>query len=263
MEASANNLLRVTLAQIDIVWENPSQNRENLNRSIPLLKDKTDLIILPETFTTGFTMNVRNLAELIEGPTVQLMRQLAAETGAAICGSLIIAEEGKYFNRFVFVKPDGILSFYNKRHLFSIGGEDKYYHFGYEKVIINYLGWRIAPYICYDLRFPVWLRSHNEVDLMIFSANWPEGRRDVWNILLKARAIENQVYVAGVNRVGSDGNNISYKGESTLLDPRGRELIASVTTPDFFSTEVISLTELNDFRQKFPVVLDADPFELL
>jgi predicted amidohydrolase len=191
------------------------------------------------------------------------MRQLAAETGAAICGSLIIDDEGKYYNRFVFVKPDRIISFYNKRHLFSIGSEDKFYRYGHEKVIINYLGWRIAPYICYDLRFSVWIRSRNEVDLMIFSANWPAVRSDVWNVLLKARAIENQVYVAGVNRVGSDGNKILYKGESVLLDPHGRALIAPTSEPEYFPTEVISMIELDDFRQKFPVVLDADPFELL
>ncbi len=263
MTENFSDNLRVTLAQIDIEWENPDENRRKLETIIPTLKGESDLILLPETFTTGFTMNLNRLAESMSGPTFVLLQQLSSLTGAAIGGSLIIRENGRFYNRFVFVKPDGSIVFYNKRHLFSIGGEDKYFHGGVEKVIITYKGWRIAPFICYDLRFPVWSRSHNEVDFMIYSANWPDTRIDVWNTLLKARAIENQVYVAGVNRIGTDGNQISYNGNSQLIDPRGMSLVHEPTGMEKVVTETFSLSALYEFRRKFPVVLDADAFELL
>lgn len=263
MNIEKTDNLRVTLAQLDIVWENPDENRKRLNQLLPSLQGKSDLIILPETFTTGFSMDVKGLAEPMDGPTVGWMKQLSSLTDAAIGGSLIISEDGLYYNRFVFVQPGGEVEFYNKRHLFSIGGEDKSFHIGLEKVVIDYRGWRIAPFICYDLRFPVWCRSHNEVDLMIFSANWPQARIDVWETLLKARAIENQVYVAGVNRVGMDGNNISYNGKSQMIDPRGNILISEINAHEKMLTHTISLTAQQEFREKFPVVLDADSFELL
>ena len=261
MEIKEN--LHITLAQVDLVWENPEQNRINLERQIGLLAGKSDLVILPETFTTGFSMRAGDLAEPMDGPTVKWLLHLSNTTGMAIGGSLIIKDNGLYHNRFLFVTPTGEISFYNKRHLFSIGGESVSFTSGDQRVIVNYLGWRIALYVCYDLRFPVWCRNLNDTDLMIFTANWPASRKDVWNILLKARAIENQVYVAGVNRVGTDGNGILYLGESQMVNSRGEVLTGNtLTTHGLFSYE-ISKSALNDFREKFPVANDADRFVII
>ena len=178
----------------------------------------------------------------------------------AIGGSLIIQDGGLFYNRFVFVTPTGEISCYNKRHLFSIGGESVSFTSGDQRVIVDYLGWRIALYICYDLRFPVWCRNLEDTDLMIFTANWPASRKEVWNTLLKARAIENQVYVAGVNRVGNDGNGILYSGESQMINSRGEILTENTLTSNGLLTYEISKSVLNDFREKFPVSNDADSF---
>lgn len=254
--------IKLTLAQVDLFWENPKENLNHLTRKIEGLSEPTDIIILPETFTSGFSMKPQLLAETMEGPGVKWMRQMAEKTGSAICGSLIIKEKDYYFNRFVFAKPDGEILHYDKRHLFSIGGEKNAFTAGNERTVINYLGWRIGLYVCYDLRFPVWCRNRKDTDLMLFTANWPMSRSIVWNTLLKARAIENQIFVAGVNRVGSDGNGIKYIGESQIINPYGK------TIPEFADQEEgllncdISLSELNDFRQKFPVAEDADLFEI-
>lgn len=254
--------IRVTLAQTDLFWESPQKNRDYLDVKILKLSEPTDIIILPETFTSGFTMSAHQIAETMDGPSVKWMRQLAAKTGAAICGSLIITENGHFFNRFVFIKSDGEAVHYDKRHLFSIGGEKEAYSPGTLRTVFTYLGWRIALYICYDIRFPVWCRNRNDTDLMLFTANWPMARILVWNTLLKARAIENQVYIAGVNRIGSDGNGIKYNGMSQLINPYGNALLdPELHEEDLFTVE-ISLTQLNDFRQKFPVANDADIFEI-
>jgi len=257
------DILRITLAQVNLVWENPEQNRSNFEMQIRQLSGKSDLVILPETFTTGFSMRAHDLAEPMDGPTVNWMFSLSRITGLAIGGSLIIKENDLYYNRFVFVTPDGDISHYDKRHLFSIGGESISFTAGNEKLIVDFHGWRIAFYICYDVRFPVWCRNVKDTDLMIFAANWPASRNEVWKTLLKARAIENQVYVAGVNRIGKDGNDISYIGESQILNSRGEMLSGSDRTIDGYLSYEISLKELNDFRAKFPVANDADQFLII
>lgn len=255
--------LRITLAQVNLVWENPEQNRMDLDVKIRELIGKSDLVILPETFTTGFSMRAPDLAEPMNGPTITWLLNLSRTTGIALGGSLLINDNGLNYNRFVFVTPFGEIFHYDKRHLFSIGGESISITAGHQKLIVNYLGWRIALYICYDLRFPVWCRNVNDTDLMIFTANWPASRNEVWKTLLKARAIENQVYVAGVNRIGKDGNDISYIGESQIINSRGEVLKETNLANDgFFSCE-ISKTELNNFREKFPVANDADQFSII
>jgi predicted amidohydrolase len=254
--------IRITLAQVNLLWESPGENLKYLDDKIEKLSEPTDIIILPETFTSGFSMNPNQLAETMNGQSVEWMRQIAKRTNAAICGSLIIRDKDLFYNRFVFAKPDGEIIHYDKRHLFSMGGEKSVFTAGNERIIINYLGWRIGLYVCYDLRFPVWCRNRNDTDLMLFTANWPMSRSIVWNTLLRARAIENQVYVAGVNRIGSDGNGIKYLGESQLINPYGKPIFEPIIEEeDLFSCE-ISLPELNDFRLKFQVAEDADHFEI-
>lgn len=254
------DLLKITLAQIDLTWENPEENRRNIENLLTRIPEKSDLIVLPETFSTGFTTRDTLYAEPMDGPTVNWIRRLAKSTQMAICGTLLITEDHKTYNRFVFVTPDDQITYYDKRHIFSIGGESTGLSKGNDRVIINYLGWRIALYTCYDIRFPVWCRNQNDTDLMIFSANWPDSRITVWDILLKARAIENQVFVAGVNRVGSDGNGISYPGNSQLVNPRG-EILPQQPYPNVeLLTFEISLKTLNEFRSKFPVANDSDHF---
>lgn len=255
--------LRITLAQVDLAWEDPLQNRHSLDIQIRQLAGKSDLVILPETFTTGFSMRVRDLAEPMDGPTVNWLLQLSQITKIAICGSLLIKDNDLYYNRFVFVTPGGEAFFYNKRHLFSIGGESISYTAGDERLIVHFFGWRIALYVCYDIRFPVWCRNMNDTDLMIFIANWPSSRNEVWKILLKARAIENQVYVAGVNRIGTDGEGILYLGESQVINPRGEALQESHLTNNGLLSFEISKNKLNDFREKFPVAKDADRFIII
>jgi omega-amidase len=255
--------IRITLAQVNLFWENPGENLSHLSKKIEELSEPTDIIILPETFTSGFSMNPQLLAETMVGPCVNWMKQMARKTKSAVCGSLIIKENDQFFNRFVFAKPDGEIIHYDKRHLFSMGGEKSTFTAGNERITFNYLGWRIGLYVCYDLRFPVWCRNRNDTDLMLFTANWPLSRSIVWNTLLKARAIENQVYIAGVNRIGSDGNGINYLGESQLINPYGKHILEPVIQKEGLFTCEISLSELNDFRKKFPVAEDADTFEII
>ena len=260
MEIKTN--LRITLGQADIVWENPVRNRHQLEMEIRQLKGVTDIIILPETFTTGFSTGAIHLAEDMQGDTMQWMKRLSFEVGAAIGGSLLIKTIDSVTNRFVFVQADGAVSFYDKRHLFSIGGESKPVSRGNERVIVDFSGWSVALYICYDLRFPVWCRNRNDTDLMIFTANWPSSRIETWNLLLRARAIENQVFVAGINRTGTDGMNIYYSGGSKVINSRG-EVCPEIETKGInWPTYEISMTELLDFREKFPVCKDADDFLL-
>jgi omega-amidase len=255
--------LRITLAQVDIAWENPEQNRSYLDLQIRHLKGKSDLVILPETFTTGFTMRGSDFAESMDGPTIRWMMELSRTTGVAIGGSLLIKSNGFYYNRFVFISPTGEISLYDKRHLFSIGGESRFFTAGDQRVVVNYSGWRIALYVCYDIRFPVWCRNVDDTDLMIITANWPAPRMAVWNILLRARAIENQVYVAGVNRVGTDGNCISYVGESQLINPKGEQVPHSEISKETCLSFKISKKELDIFRAGFPVAKDADRFLII
>jgi len=213
-------------------------------------------------FTTGFSMNARQLAESMEGESVSWMKFQAARTGSAIAGSLIIEDNGHYFNRFLFVTPTNQLFYYDKRHLFSMGEENQFFNHGKERVVVNFKGWRIALYVCYDLRFPVWCRSIKDADLMLFTANWPDSRKIVWQTLTQARAIENQLYVAGVNRIGTDGAQINYSGGSRLIGPRGNILADLKNQAETVETIAISLDELNLFREKFPVGRDEDSFEI-
>lgn len=256
------DVLRISLVQFDIVWENPVSNRLKLDFLLGPLKGQTDLILLPEMFTTGFSMKSKELAESMEGESVRWMQLQAKKSGAAIAGSLIIKEHNHYYNRFLFVTPTEEIFFYDKKHLFFMGGEDQHFSHGNKRVVVNYSGWRIVLFICYDLRFPVWCRSIKDADLMLFTANWPENRIVVWQTLTNARAIENQLYVAGVNRSGVDGSGIKYSGESMLIDPKGAIMCDLGNQSDVVETSSISLQELNRFREKFPVCLDADSFEI-
>lgn len=256
------DLLRISLVQFDICWEEPAQNRLKLGSYLEPLKGKTDLILLPEMFTTGFSMKAHALAETMDGESVTWMKSQAHRTGSAIAGSLIIEDNGSYFNRFLFVSADGQIYCYDKRHLFSMGEENKYFTQGEKRIIVAYKGWRIALFTCYDLRFPVWCRSIKDADLMLFTANWPESREMVWQSLTQARAIENQLYVAGANRIGTDGAGISYSGASRVIDPRGRIIVDLNNCSAQIETCTISLSELNRFREKFPVSRDEDSFEI-
>ncbi len=255
--------LIITVIQSDLHWENHEKNIVDFTHKINAIREETDLIILPEMFTTGFTMRSAEHAETMDGFTVQWMLDLAAKKKCAIAGSIIINEKDKYFNRFLFVQQNGEIAAYDKRHLFRMGNEEKYFEKGKERIIIHYKGWKICPMICYDLRFPVWSRNKDNYDLLIYVANWPESRKDVWITLLKARAIENQVYVVGVNRVGNDGMKLSYSGDSVVLSSRGIA-ISNITSKTIMSeTVTIYKNELADFRKKFPVGLDADSFEII
>jgi len=252
--------MKISIIQSSLIWEDKSANFGNFERIIKPLANKSDLIILPETFNTGFSMNPEKLAEKERGETFDWMKHISAEGNFGICGSYIINENGRFYNRWVFVSPEKETQIYNKRHLFSIGGEGKLFSNGESRLVFTFRGFRISPYVCYDLRFPVWSRSRNDCDLMIYAANWPEVRRDVWNTLLKARAIENQCYVAGANIIGTDGEGIKYCGDSAIINPRGEVIASDSLNKEAVISADLSLPELNDFRIKFPVCNDADSF---
>lgn len=264
------NDLRVTLVQTPLAWEDASANRTTLENTLADLAGTTDLVILPEMFATGFTMRPKALSEPEFGPSFQWMQAQAKKLNAVICGSMATEAAGKYYNRLYWVRPDGTHSYYDKRHLFRMGEEHAHYEGGNERLIVTLNGWRICPLVCYDLRFPVWSRnasltgetSNHEYDLLIYVANWPKVRRYPWSTLLLSRAIENQCYVAGVNRIGLDGNGIDHSGDSVLVDPKG--FVFSTLEPDqaVVETSHLSWEALDAFRQKFPVGLDADRFSI-
>jgi omega-amidase len=254
--------LHMALFQLNLVWENPTDNRVMIDQWFRKVSSTTDIVFLPEMFNTGFSMNVSELAETMNGETVQWMKKCCAEYQFALCGSLIMRDKEKYFNRLVFVKPSGEVHYYNKRHLFTMGNEEGHFQQGKERLIIEYKGWRICPLICYDLRFPVWSRNLNEYDVLVYVANWPRNRDVVWNTLLKARAIENQSYVVGVNRVGVDGQMIQYSGNSQILSAKGHRLTDSNEREEGIVSAEISMAELVKFRTAFPVLKDADTFNL-
>ena len=252
--------LRISLVQYDIVWENKEANLSYVEDVVTSLAGKTDIVVLPEMFTTGFTMNSHKLSESNDGDTITLLKQWATEFDIAICGSFIAKEKGHFFNRGFFISSESEY-FYDKRHLFRMGKEPEYFSPGDKRLIFEHKGFNICLLICYDLRFPVWARNiNNEYDLIIYTANWPESRAKVWNTLLAARAIENISYVCGVNRIGKDGNDLVYKGDSKLIDAKG-EVLTSIKV-DKVETVSISKDELDKFRNKFPVWKDADSFEL-
>ena len=253
--------LRVTLVQSMLHWEDAAANRAMFSEKLVGLKGTTDLIVLPEMFTTGFSMNT-GLAEIMEGATVQWMKEQAALTDGAVYGSAIITEAGRTFNRGLFVAPDGSVQHYDKRHLFRFAKETDHFASGKERVVVEWRGWRILLQICFDLRFPVFARNRGDYDAVLYIANWPEARSYPWNQLLIARAIENQCYVVGVNRVGMDGKGIHYSGDSVSIEPKGQVLASCTPKHECITTCLFDAAYLDDFRAKFPVGKEADDFEL-
>lgn len=254
-------IMNITVVQPEPVWEDKAASFSKLEELMRPLHHQTDIVILPEMFSTGFSMNTA-LSEEFHGPTFDWMREQSVRGGFAVCGSYMVTETGKTFNRFVFV-TDKNEYYYDKRHLFSIGDEDKYFDKGTSRTIFNYMGVRISPFICYDLRFPVWSRNRNDYDLAIYVASWPQPRITVWNTLLRARAMENQCYVAGSNRIGVDGNNVCHNGMSQIINPRGELIISAGIDEEKVISADISISELNEFRQKFNVHRDADDFSIV
>jgi omega-amidase len=258
--------LKILLVQQDTAWHNPAENRRRLDAVIEQAAHH-DLIVLPEMFTTGFAMESKLLAEPMDGPTHNWMQEKAQVTKAAICGSIIIEKGGEYFNRFLWVNPDGLTITYDKRHLFRMADEHNFYAAGHMNVTIDHRGWKIRPQVCYDLRFPVWARNkmvddQHEYDILINVANWPEARISAWDALLRARAIENHAYVIGVNRVGLDGNNIRYCGHSAIYGPKGNT-ITHLEDQVVTYTATLKYSNLAHYRKQFPAQLDADEFEIL
>jgi omega-amidase len=255
--------LTISLVQCPLHWENIEENLAAFTQRLETVAPgTTDLIVLPEMFTTGFTMNAAAVAESMDGKGFQWMRKTAAEKKCVITGSMVIKEHDAFYNRLIWMRPDGSFSQYDKRHLFRMGEEQNTYTGGSDKVILTLKGWRIRPLICYDLRFPVWSRSKNDYDCLIYVANWPEVRSYPWKQLLVARAIENQSYVIGVNRVGTDGLGMKHSGDSVVLTPKGMPFSKTLANQDSVETVTISYSEMEAFRKLFPAHLDADAFTL-
>jgi omega-amidase len=255
--------LTLTLIQTNLHWQDAEANRAMLEEKIWQIGSPTDLIILPEMFTTGFSMQAPELAEPMNLHTFKWLKQMAAQTNAVIMGSYIVQENGNYFNRLIWMQPNGEFAHYDKRHLFRMAEEHKTYTGGTQKMIQTLKGWRICPLICYDLRFPVWSRNINlEYDLLVYVANWPQARNSAWKTLLQARAIENLSYCVGVNRVGTDGKGIYYSGDSAVIDFKGTHLFQKADEEAIFSL-TLEKNELLEYRQKFPAHLDADTFEIV
>ncbi|WP_027966801.1 amidohydrolase [Halomonas halocynthiae] len=262
--------LRTTLVQADQRWENPAENRGLLEKMLgDLSSDETDLVVLPEMFATGFTMNSRAMAEpMAESATVAWLLEQAQQRGCVMTGSVAVVEDERYYNRLIWARPDGSLTYYDKRHLFRMAGEHTRYAMGLPRVVVTLNGFRILLTVCYDLRFPVWLRQrpvegeHFEYDAMLCVANWPAARRHPWRVLLQARAVENLCPVIGVNRVGVDVNGMEYSGDSMLVNMKGEPLIDAPRDQPYMRTGVLDLDEINAFREKFPAWQDADTFSL-
>jgi len=252
--------LNVALIQYDILWEDPKGNRlrlENIFKNVPT---EIDIIVLPEMFSTGFSMDVSSNAEPMEGDSLSWMREQSCLLNSVIAGSLMVSENGSFYNRFLFVFPAGNYEFYDKRHLFSMGKEDEKFLCGRERKIFKIKNFRILPQVCYDIRFPVFSRNNDDYDVMINCANWPVSRIDVWKTLLKARAIENQSYVLGVNRIGQDKLNIRYSGDSMVVDSKGKVMASATPGEGKVIVSKLSKLSLNRFRRKFPVLKDRDDF---
>ncbi len=253
--------LTLSLIQTATCWHDPQRNHALFADYFAQVPEDSQLVVLPEMFTSGFTMAPASVAEPMDGPSVNWLIDSAASLDKVICGSLVIATDAGYVNRFLWVQPNGELHHYDKRHLFRISGEHLHYQAGAERPIMELSGWRIRPFICYDLRFPVWLRNQDDYDLLLGVANWPALRQPHWDMLLRARAIENQAFVAAVNCLGVDGNDVSYAGGSCALDPQGTELLQAGDQPGVHSIR-LDLSALTAWRQQFPVYQDADHFEL-
>jgi predicted amidohydrolase len=260
--------LTFTLIQTSLQWEDKKANLQMLEEKINSIPEKTQVVVLPEMFSTGFSMRPEPLAEMMEGETVRWMKQIAAAKKIILTGSVIIEEDGNYFNRAIWMLPNGQYGFYNKRHLFAFGNEDRHYTGGTERFIASANGFKINLMVCYDLRFPVWARQqfdeekNFEYDVLIYVANWPERRSTAWKSLLQARAIENQCYVIGVNRVGNDGNKIYHSGDSMVVSPLGEALYHKAHDEDIF-TITLKKEDLEEVRRKFQFWRDADAFQIL
>lgn len=255
-------MLRVSLIQSTLVWENRNANLAQFTSLLSDLKGKTDLVVLPEMFTTGFTMHAAEYAEATEAQTLTWMRQQAAALDAALTGSIIVQDGDTYFNRLLWVYPDGSYVTYDKRHLFSYAGEHQHYSHGTKRALISWKDFLICPFICYDLRFPVWSRNTDAYDLAIYVANWPSARIDAWRTLLKARAIENQCFVIGVNITGQDGNGLEYPGGSSAFDYTGAELLHAGSQVGVY-TVTLDLNPMQQFRSRFHFLRDRDRFEII
>lgn len=259
--------LKVSFIQTHLIWENIDANLNHFSSKIDAIKESTDLIVLPEMFTTGFAVDRTNIAEEHKGKSFNWMQKKAAEKNCVIAGSIAVKENGKLYNRFYWVKPDGSHEQYDKRHLFRMAGEEKFFTPGATQKIVELKGWKICLLICYDLRFPVWSRNKRQkdgspaYDALIYVANWPEVRSYPWKQLLIARAIENQAYVVGVNRIGKDGNDYPHSGDSAVINPRGEVLTADLSHKDITIHTSLSKQYLKEFREIFPAVLDSDSYE--
>lgn len=255
--------LRVSLVQAATHWESPAANHADIDQLTATLAGRTDVIVLPEMFATGFSMQPERLAEPVMGPTVQWMQQLARRRDAAVVGSVITIDEDRHYNRLHWVQPDGTVATYDKRHLFRMGGEDRHYAAGQQSLVVEWRGFRIAPLVCYDLRFPVWSRRREtqDYDVLLYIASWPAARRHAWRSLLVARAIENQAFVIGVNRTGEDGNGVPHAGDSVVHDFLGEPLVELGSAAGVATTQ-LDLAALAAFRTRFPAQLDADRFTL-
>jgi omega-amidase len=260
---SAMSTFNLTLLQPNLAWQAAADNRALLQAQLQTLTAPTDLIILPEMFTSAFGVGSGGITEAHPGPTLHWMQQQAQQLNAALTGSVAITDNGQRFNRLYFVKPDGSYHCYDKRHLFRMLDEHKRYAAGTQKLLVEWRGWRICPLICYDLRFPVWSRytEREPYDLLLYVANWPAARAEHWRSLLQARAIENQCFVAGVNRVGRDGNNLDYDGHSAVINPLGDGLLHAGSQAGLFQC-TIELPTVTQWRQRFPAWMDADDFTL-
>ena len=253
--------MKIALFQTKLAWENPAVNRKFIEEYFLNEDESFDLFVLPEMFTSGFTMNPSAVAETMDGETMTWLKELAKKKTCAITGSLVVKENGNFYNRMVFVFPSGEVQFYNKRHLFTLAGEEKVYTKGNNKVIINYNNWNICLQVCYDLRFPVFVRNVENYDLLLYVANWPKPRINAWDTLLKARAIENMCYTIGVNRVGEDANQLEYPGHSKAFDFLGNTLLDCELELGVFIIE-LDKTSQNDARAKFNFLNDMDIFEI-
>jgi len=257
-----SDLLNIVIFQSNIVWEKPKANREHFEEKINSLQTTTDLVILPEMFTTGFTMNASNFAEFMDGNTVSWMQKIATKKQLAITGSLIIEENKNFYNRLVFVHPSGEIEFYDKRHSFTLAKEHETYSSGTKKLLVEYRGWKICPLICYDLRFPVWSRNTENYDLLIYVASWPKKRIYAWDHLLKARAIENMSYTIGVNRIGKDANDFEYTGHSIILDTLGKNISEENNEKGTIISFTIDKAKQDIIRKKMSFLNDKDSFEI-
>ncbi|MCF6131311.1 amidohydrolase [Flavobacterium wongokense] len=253
--------MKIALIQTSLIWENPLENRSHLAQKICGFMEDVDLIVLPEMFSSGFTMNPQTVAETMEGETVSWLQHLAKAKNCAITGSLVIEEKGNYYNRLVFVYPTGEVKSYDKRHLFTLAGEDKFYSEGKEKLIVEYKGYKICPLVCYDLRFPVFSRNVEDYDVLLYVANWPKLRTNAWDILLKARAVENMCYAVGVNRIGTDDNNHEYVGHSQVVDFLGNYLLEPQEADAVFIVE-LDKAKLLETRSRLAFLDDRDNFKI-